>query len=134
MNKDKALEELFLSQKPKFDDGDAFLASLNKRLDAVEYIKQYQAKKMRMYRHSMVAAFAFGIVLGGVLLMFALSMPELQIATHRIQIGTMNLLIENAQHIAIVIVSLLFAAAIVCIFNILVDISGMKMDAKYSRR
>ena len=40
--KDKALEELFLAQKPHFNDNDAFMASLTKRLDAVEYIKQYQ--------------------------------------------------------------------------------------------
>ena len=40
MNKDKALEELFLAQKPHFDDSDAFMASLTKRLDAVEFIKQ----------------------------------------------------------------------------------------------
>ena len=42
MNRDKALEELFLANKPQFDDSDAFIASLTKRLDAVEYIKQYQ--------------------------------------------------------------------------------------------
>ena len=40
MNKDKALEELFLAQKPQFDDNETFMASLNKRLDAVEYNKK----------------------------------------------------------------------------------------------
>ena len=37
MNKDKALEDLFLAQKPQFDDSEAFMSSLNKRVDAVEY-------------------------------------------------------------------------------------------------
>lgn len=40
MMKDKALEELFLSARPTFDDGDAFIRKLEKRLDAVEYLKQ----------------------------------------------------------------------------------------------
>ena len=36
MTKDKALEELFLSQTPQFDDSAAFMAKLTKRLEAVE--------------------------------------------------------------------------------------------------
>ena len=47
MNKDKELEELFLAQKPHFDDNEAFMASLNKRLDAVEYVKQHQEATIR---------------------------------------------------------------------------------------
>ena len=39
MTKDKALEELFLAQKPHFSDNADFMASLTKRLDAVEYLK-----------------------------------------------------------------------------------------------
>ena len=40
--KDKALEELFLAQKPHFDDKADFMASLTRRLDAVEYVRQHQ--------------------------------------------------------------------------------------------
>ena len=42
MNSDKTLEELFQAQKPQFNDGAEFMARLSKRLDAVEYIRQYQ--------------------------------------------------------------------------------------------
>lgn len=38
MMKDKALEELFLAQRPKFDDKDEFMARLTQKLDAVEYL------------------------------------------------------------------------------------------------
>ena len=41
MIKDKALEELFLAQKPAFGDNADFMARLTKRLDAVEFVKQY---------------------------------------------------------------------------------------------
>ena len=72
MNKDKDLEELFLAQKPHFDDGDAFMASLNKRLDAVEYIKQHQEAAVRRYKTAMLVAFIAGIISGGIALAFAL--------------------------------------------------------------
>ena len=62
MNKDKALEELFLAQKPHFDDNDAFMASLTKRLDAVEYIKQYQEATLRRSKMALVVAFVAGII------------------------------------------------------------------------
>ena len=39
MIKDKALEELFLAQKPAFGDNTDFMARLTKRLDAVEFVK-----------------------------------------------------------------------------------------------
>jgi len=57
MTKDKALEELFLAQTPHFTDSDRFMASLTKRLDAVEYLKQYQERTIRRYKMMMVAAF-----------------------------------------------------------------------------
>ena len=42
MMKDKALEEIFLAQRPQFDDKDEFMARLTKKLDAVEYLRQYE--------------------------------------------------------------------------------------------
>ena len=52
MIKDKALEELFLTQKPHFDDHDVFMADLTKRLDAVEFIRQHQEASVRRYKLS----------------------------------------------------------------------------------
>ena len=75
MNKDKALEELFLAQRPHFDDSDAFMASLSKRLDAVEYIKQHQEATLRRYKMAMLAALVVGIISGVITLAFILSTP-----------------------------------------------------------
>lgn len=47
MKKDKALEELFLAQKPHFADNADFMAALTKRLDAVEYLKKHQEATIR---------------------------------------------------------------------------------------
>ena len=66
MTKDKALEELFLAQKPHFSDKADFMASLTKRLDAVEYLKQHQEATIRRYKMMMVIAFVVGIICGAV--------------------------------------------------------------------
>lgn len=58
MKKDKALEELFLSQTPHFDDNADFMAKLTKRLDAVEHIKKRQTPIIRRYKIAMIAAAA----------------------------------------------------------------------------
>ena len=64
MTKDKALEELFLAQKPTFDDSAEFMAKLTKRLDAVEIVKRYQERTIRRYRIVIAVAFVVGIVSG----------------------------------------------------------------------
>ena len=51
MSKDQALEELFLAQKPHFDDKADFMAKLTRRLDAVEYVRQHQEATIRRYGH-----------------------------------------------------------------------------------
>ena len=76
MNKDKALEELFLANKPQFDDSDAFMASLSKRLDTVEYIKQYQEATIRRYKMAVVVAFLAGLVVGGIAIAYLLASPS----------------------------------------------------------
>ena len=76
MNKDKALEELFLANKPQFDDKDAFMASLSKRLEAVEYIKQYQEATIRRYKMAVVVAFLAGLVVGGIAIAYLLASPR----------------------------------------------------------
>ena len=88
MNKDKALEELFLAQKPQFDDSEAFMASLNKRLDAVEYIKQHQEATIRRYKMALVVAFVVGIISSAVTIVYMLSMPVgVPLFTFQVQTG-----------------------------------------------
>ena len=84
--KDKALEELFLAQKPHFNDNDAFMASLTKRLDAVEYIKQYQEATIRRYKIAMIVSFVIGIISGAFTIAFVLSLPtDIPLFTFHVQ-------------------------------------------------
>ena len=127
MNKDKALEELFLAQKPHFDDGEAFMASLNKRLDAVEYIKQHEAATIRRYKLAMVLAFVVGIISGGVAIAFMLSMPaEVPLFTFKAHTAILTWLSENSRFIITTALSLLMGFGAISIVSNLLDIMNMR--------
>ena len=137
MTKDKALEELFQAQKPHFDDKAAFMAKLTQRLDAVEYIKQYQEATISRYKMAMVVAFVVGIISGGVATIFLLSMPaEVPLFTFHVQTGFLLWLSENSRLIAATFLSLLMSFGIISIMNNVHDIINMHthmMENEYAR-
>lgn len=130
MLKDKALEELFLAQKPCFDDREAFMASLTKRLDTVEYIKQQQEATLRRYKTFMVVAFLVGIVSGAATLMYILSTPaDVPIFTFHVKSGFFLWLAENSRLITTTVLSLLMTFGLLSIYNNVVDILDMRKTA-----
>ncbi|MBP5667396.1 MAG: hypothetical protein J6X32_04525 [Salinivirgaceae bacterium] len=127
MNKDKALEELFLAQKPQFNDSEEFMASLEKRLEAVEFIKRHQEATIRRYKMAMVAAFVVGIVSGGVTIAFLLSAPAaIPLFSFQAQTVLLSWLAENARSIMAAALALLMAFGLISIFNNIQDIRSMR--------
>ena len=131
MKKDKALEELFLAQKPQFSDNADFMKSLTKRLDAVEYIKQHQEATIRRYKMMMVAAFVVGIISGAVSIGYVLSMPaDVPLFTFQVQTGLLLWLAENSRLIAATGLSLLMTLGIISIISNVQDIQRMRACLK----
>ena len=127
MNKDKTLEELFLAQQPHFDDNEAFMASLNKRLDAVEYVKQHQEATIRRYKWAMVAAFVVGIISGAITIAFVLSMPaEIPLFTFNVQSVMLLWLSEHSRIIVTTALSLFMGFGVFSIFGNVMDIVNMR--------
>ena len=127
MNKDKALEELFLAQKPQFNDSEEFMASLEKRLEAVEFIKRHQEATIRRYKMAMVAAFVVGIVSGGVTIAFLLSAPAaIPLFSINVQTGLLAWFAENARSIVAAALALLMTFGLISIFNNIQDIRSMR--------
>lgn len=127
MNKDKALEELFLAQKPQFNDSEEFMASLEKRLEAVEFIKRHQEATIRRYKMAMVAAFVVGIVSGGVTIAFLLSAPAaIPLFSFQAQTVLLSWLAENARSIVAAALALLMTFGLISIFNNIQDIRSMR--------
>ena len=131
MMKDKALEELFLAQKPHFTDNADFMASLTKRLDAVEYLKQYQERTIRRYKMALVAAFVVGIISGGITIAFVLSAPiHVPLISFQVQTGFLLWLSENSRLIATAILSLLMSFGLISIVSNVLDILHMRVYLK----
>ena len=132
MNKDKALEDLFLAQKPQFDDSEAFMTSLNKRLDAVEYIKQHQEATIRRYKMALVVAFVVGIVSGAVTIAFLLSTPaEVPLFTFQVETGILSWLAANSRLLTATALSLLITFGLISIIGNIQDIRSMRVEKSF---
>ncbi len=128
MNKDKELEELFLAQKPQFDDNAVFMARLTKRLDAVEYVKQHQEATIRNYKKAMVAAFIVGIISGAVTIAFLLSTPaDVPLFTFNQQGKWLIWLAENSRLIVSTALALLMSFGTISVINNVQEIMKMRV-------
>ena len=130
MTKDKALEDLFLAQKPHFTDNADFMASLTKRLDAVEYIKQHQEATIRRYKMMMVVAFVVGIISGAVTIAFILSTPAEPLFTFSIQSAFLLWVAENSRLIVATAIALLMTIGTISIIGNVQDIQRMRSRIK----
>ena len=132
MNKDKALEELFLANKPQFDDKDVFMASLTKRLDAVEYIKQYQEATIRRYKMAVVVAFLAGLIVGGIAIAYLLTSPtSVPVFSFKTQFTLLQWLIENSRIITVTAISLLMTFGITSFVSNIQELMSMRQSLKH---
>ena len=127
MEKDKKIEELFLAQKPTFDDKADFMATVTRRLDAVEFVRQHQEASLRRYKLAMVAAFVVGIVSGAVTMAFVLSMPtDVPLFTLSVESSILLWVAENSRIIATTTLALLMSFGIMSIFSNVQDILAIR--------
>ena len=127
MEKDNKLEELFLAQKPTFDDKADFMATVTRRLDAVEFVRQHQEASLRRYKLAMVAAFVVGIVSGAVTMAFVLSMPtDVPLFTLSVESSILLWVAENSRIIATTTLALLMSFGIMSIFSNVQDILAIR--------
>ena len=133
MEKDKKLEELFLAQKPTFDDQAQFMAQLTRRLDAVEYVRQHQEATLRRYKLAMVAAFVVGIVSGAVTIALVLSTPvDVPLFTFSVESSILLWIAENSRLIAITAIALLMSFGIMNILSNVQDILAIRHKSLHS--
>ena len=129
MEKDKKLEELFLAQKPTFDDKAEFMATVTRRLDAVEFVRQHQEGTLRRYKLAMVAAFVVGIVSGAVTIAFVLSTPvDVPLFTFSVESSILLWIAENSRLIATTVLALLMSFGIMSIISNVQDILAIRQN------
>ena len=131
MTKDNEIEELFLAQKPTFDDSAEFMAKLTKRLDAVEIVKQYQERTLRQYRTVIAVAFVVGIISGAASTIWLLSSPiEVPSVNFRTQTTFLLWLIQNSRLLAAAFFPMLMTFAACIITSNVLDIIEMRQKIK----
>lgn len=119
MKDDMKLEELFDSYRPTLADSRQFSRRLEKRLALIDEIRRMQAARIRRYRLVVVAAFVAGIVSGGGLLAFVLTLPpEVPVFTFGINAGPLLFVEQNSRFISALLTSLMMACCIVSLLNI----------------
>ena len=127
MEKDKRLEELFLAQKPTFDDKAEFMATVTRRLDAVEFVRQHQEATLRRNKLAIVAAFVVGIVSGAVTMAFVLSTPvDVPLFTFNVESSSLLWIAENSRLIATTALALLMSFGIMSILSNMQDIFAIR--------
>ncbi len=108
MNDDKFLHDLMAEYKPQLSSDDAFMETFERRLKLIEYVKTCQQAERQKNRRDARSTFAVGLVLGSVLTVVALLMPN---PTEGLLIGVKSkvliMLLENVHYI------LLFVCAII---------------------
>lgn len=125
MTKDESLEKIFLTQKPVFNDQDIFLQKLERKLEAVEFIKQYEEANLRRYKYAMIATFVLGLVSGGVLLTFILRMPiDEPLFTFDVTSGFLLTLQQNSRITISIALMLFLSYAVIGIINSILDIKS----------
>ena len=76
MDRDRDLTQLFSDFKPEIQNSDDFMAQLQHKLNAVEFIKQKQKEQARIHRYCLLAVFLLGSISGAALLGIAVIYPQ----------------------------------------------------------
>ena len=126
-DKDKTLEQIFGDFTPDLGNGDAFMARLDRKLDAVEFIKARQEKQLRQYRYAVMAAFVLGVAVSGVMFAIILGEPADQ-PTFSFGIESLPFLLleENSRMLSLTGLAMLMSAGIIVIVNMWQELASMK--------
>lgn len=118
IEKDDTLKDLFGNFNPELNDDTVFMSRLNRRLEAIEYLKAIQDRQLRRYRYVVIVAFLLGIVSGSALFYFFLqhpvTVPSLSVDT---QIPLLAMLAENSNMMLLSIIALLMTYAFISVIS-----------------
>ena len=120
--KDPILEDLFSSFNPDLGSDNAFMAKLNRKLNAVEYIRKVQDKQIRTYRIVVLVSLLIGVVLGGAAAAFIMTHPFdeplFRLGTDSV---TLTFLTQHSRLITTALISILTCAGVFAFISLAYD-------------
>lgn len=118
MEKDDTLAQLFNSYTPDLQDKDDFMDRLQRKLDAVEFIRQRQEKQLRLYRYGLLAAFALGMITSGILLSIIWTTPaEQTMPTFSLLPASLVFLQEHFRTTSFIAIAILMSASTIALIT-----------------
>ncbi|MDD3387918.1 MAG: hypothetical protein PHC48_06735 [Prevotella sp.] len=125
-NQDEDLRQLFADYRPDLGSGDDYMQRFQRKLEAVEMVRQYVEAHQRRNRLTVVAALVLGVVLGSAVMAWVLLMPA---DTPIIALGsTAQWLVwieQNSRLLTLIFLSLIVSLGIIGILTMRQD----NMDA-----
>lgn len=129
-NCDRTLHQLFDGFRPEMKSGKDFMNQLQTRMDAIEYVRQLQAREQNRSRRAMLCAFGGGLVVGGMLYAILMSggasMPSTAVETQFVLLRIIN---EYSHLFACLIFSIIALAGIIIATSLWQDMSSLR-DAR----
>ena len=128
MEQKDILQELFNGYTPDLGQEDLFMQRLEKKLQAVEYIKQMQDRQHRRYRYAIIAAFLMGVIVSGGLLVYIMDNP---IGQPAFSLGMQSIpflfLEQNSRMISLTGLAMLMSVGIVVFVNMWQELANLHM-------
>ena len=134
MKSNDSLENLFKGFSPTMSSEQAFMNKLNRKLEAVEYIKQMQEQQAKRQRYTMLVAIILCTIISTAVI--ALMQSEslvLSGISFSLRAVPYMLSSENLRAISIIILSFSVSAAIIAIISIWYEI-GQWRDIRNLRK
>ena len=122
MEQKDTLQELFNDYTPDLGQEDLFMQHLEKKLQAVEYIKQMQDRQLKRYRYAIIAAFLMGVIVSGGLLVYIIGQPTFSFGIHSMPFLFLE---QNSRMISLTSLSLLMGVGIVVIITLWQELASM---------
>ena len=130
MEKDDTLAQLFNNYTPDLQDSDDFMDRLQRKLDAVEFIRQRQEKQLRLYRYGLLAAFALGMITSGILLSIIWTTPaEQTMPTFSLLPASLVFLQEHFRTTSFIAIAILMSASTIALITQCLELADGKILA-----
>lgn len=130
MEKDDTLAQLFNNYTPDLQDSDDFMDRLQRKLDAVEFIRQRQEKQLRLYRYGLLAAFALGMITSGILLSIIWATPaEQTMPTFSLLPASLVFLQEHFRTTSFIAIAILMSASTIALITQCLELADGKILA-----
>lgn len=130
MEKDDTLAQLFNNYTPDLQDKDDFMDRLQRKLDAVEFIRQRQEKQLRLYRYGLLAAFALGMITSGILLSIIWTTPaEQTMPTFSLLPASLVFLQEHFRTTSFIAIAILMSASTIALITQCLELADGKIIA-----